>query len=155
MKSNEISNVRRARGQLTIWALLFLALLPHPAFAIEPGIEAYGNDVDGVRHVTATEAADILEKFPSVKVLDVRTGLEYNRGHISDATNINYYSFSFQKQLAALDKDITWLVHCRTGVRSGKSLPIMKSLGFTSIIHLDGGTSAWTKAGQPLQKNSS
>ncbi len=108
--------------------------------------------MDGVRHVSATEAAEILQKFPSVKVLDVRTGLEYNRGHIADATNINYYSFTFRKQLNTLDKNITWLVHCRTGVRSGKSLPVMKELGFTSIIHLDGGTSAWSKAGLPLKK---
>ena len=155
MNFNQNTNTCTLRWQATLWAMILLALCSYPALAVEPGIEAYGSDINGVRHVTATEAADILGKFPSVKVLDVRTGLEYNRGHISDATNINYYSFSFQKQLAALDKNITWLVHCRTGVRSGKSLPIMKSLGFTSIIHLDGGTSAWTRAGQPLQKNSS
>ena len=85
-------------------------------------------------------------------MLDVRTGFEYNRGHLLDATNINYYSFSFEKQLDKLDKNTTWLVHCRTGVRSGKSLPIMKSLGFESIIHLDGGIVAWTDDGQPVQK---
>lgn len=141
-----------ARSIARIWAGLLIALLCNSAFALEPGIEAFGNDVDGVRHVSATEAAEILKKYPSVKILDVRTGIEYNRGHISDATNINYYSFSFKEKLAKLDKNITWLVHCRSGVRSGKSLPILKSLGFSSIIHLDGGTSAWTKSGLPLQK---
>ena len=131
---------------------LYLVTLFHPVYALEVGLEEYGNEIDGVRHVDAAEAAEILKKFPSVKVLDVRTGFEYNRGHLSDSTNINYYSFSFEKQLDKLDKNTTWLVHCRTGVRSGKSLPIMKSLGFESIIHLDGGIVAWTDDGQPVQK---
>ncbi len=134
------------------WSILFLALIAHPAFALEPGIEAYGKDLGGVRHVNATEAAEILQKYPSVRILDVRTGPEYNRGHLTDATNINYYSFSFKKKLDKLDKSITWLVHCRSGVRSGKSLPILKSLGFESIIHLDGGIVAWRKDGLPTQK---
>ena len=132
--------------------VLFLMTLFHPVYALEAGLEEYGNEIDGVRHVDAAQAADILKKFPSVKVLDVRTGFEYNRGHLLDATNINYYSFSFEEQLDKLDKNTTWLIHCRTGVRSGKSLPIMKSLGFESIIHLDGGIVAWTDDGQPVQK---
>ena len=133
-------------------AVLLFALLSHPLLAQETGIEKFGSDKDGVRHVNANEAAEILKQFPSVKVLDVRTGLEYKLGHLPDSTNINYYSFSFEKQLDNLDKSITWLVHCRTGVRSGKSLPIMKSLGFESIIHLDGGIVAWTDDGQAVQK---
>lgn len=134
------------------WSVLLLALLAHSAFALEPGLEVYGKDLGGVRHVNATEAAEILQKYPSVRVLDVRTGPEFNRGHISAATNINYYSFSFKKKLEKLDKSVTWLVHCRSGVRSGKSLPILKSLGFESIIHLDGGIVAWRKDGLPTQK---
>jgi len=127
-----------------------LVLLAGIAIADESGLEDYGKSVDGVRHVNASEAAAILKNYPTVKVLDVRTGFEYQRGHLPDATNINYYSFSFKKQLDSLDKSVTWLIHCRTGVRSGKSLPIMKSLGFESIVHLDGGIVAWTDDGQPL-----
>lgn len=135
-----------------VWAVLLIALPCHLAFAIEEGIEDYGSDTNGVRHVSAAEAAEILQNYPSVQILDVRTGLEFNRGHISNAKNINYFSPRFKNQLDELDKNITWLVHCRTGVRSGKSLEIMQSLGFKAIVHLDGGTRAWTQAGQPLQK---
>ena len=82
----------------------------------------------------------------------MRTGFEYNRGHLEGSTQMNYYSRSFEEQLDKLDRKTTWLVHCRTGVRSGKTLPIMKELGFESIIHLDGGIVAWTDAGQPVVK---
>ena len=130
-----------------------MALFCHHLYAFEAGIEAYGSDENGVVHVTATEAFEILEEYPSVKVLDVRTGFEYNWGHISNAVNINYYSFKFKKKLDMLDKNTTWLVLCRSGVRSGKSVSIMQSLGFTSIIHLDGGTAEWTRAELPLVKD--
>lgn len=133
-------------------ALLVCTLLTLPAHAMEEGLADYGKDMGGVRHVTAAEAGEILQKFPTVKVLDVRTGLEYDRGHLTDATNINYYGFSFKKQLQQLDKNVTWLVHCRSGVRSGKSLPIMKAMGFTSIIHLDGGIVAWANEDLPIKK---
>lgn len=142
-----------AKPIVKAWAILLISLLSHSVFALEAGIEVYGNDINGVRHVDATEAAEILQRYPSVQVLDVRTGFEYNWGHISNAINVNYYSLKFKEKLDKLDKNTTWLVHCRTGVRSGKSLPIMKALGFTSIIHLDGGTSAWTRASQSLQKS--
>ena len=105
---------------------------------------------DGVLHVTASEAAQLLEEKPNIKVLDVRTGFEYNRGHIQDAVQINYYSFSFKEKLSMLDKETTWLVHCKSGVRSGKTLPLMKKLGFTSIIHMDGGINDWRAAELPV-----
>ncbi len=129
---------------------VLLVMVCSVAIADKNGLEEYGNRVDGVRHVNAAEAAAILQKYPAVKVLDVRTGFEYQRGHLPDATNINYYSFTFKDQLDKLDKNVTWLVHCRTGVRSGKTLPIMKSLGFESIVHLDGGIVTWTDDGLPL-----
>ncbi len=132
--------------------MVLVITLCSPSFAMETGLEQYGSENAGVIHVNATEAAEILSKYPLVKVLDVRTGPEYYYGHLSNSININYYSFSFKKQLDQLDKRVTWLIHCRTGVRSGKSLEIMKSLGFESIIHLDGGIVAWTDDGHPVHK---
>ena len=105
-----------------------------------------------VQDVSATEAAELLKNNPEIRVLDVRTGFEFNRGHLKDAVNINYYSWSFEKQLAELDKNVTWLLHCRTGVRSSKTLPLMKAAGFTSVIHLTDGIVDWFDAGLPVVK---
>lgn len=111
-----------------------------------------GDFRDGVLHVSATEAAQLLKERQNINVLDVRTGFEYNRGHIEGAVHINYYSFDFKEKLSALDKDTTWLVHCKSGVRSGKTLPLMKKTGFTSIIHLDGGINSWRDAELPTTR---
>ena len=115
----------------------------------------YSADADSafnVRDVSATEAAEILKNDPEIRVLDVRTGFEFNRGHIEDAVNFNYYSRKFKAKLNTLDKNVTWLVHCRTGVRSGKTLPLMKAAGFTNVIHLQDGIVDWTKSGLPVVK---
>jgi len=115
----------------------------------------YTADADSafnVRDVSATEAAEILKNDPEIRVLDVRTGFEFNRGHIEDAVNFNYYSRKFKAKLNTLDKNVTWLVHCRTGVRSGKTLPLMKAAGFTNVIHLQDGIVDWTKSGLPVVK---
>ena len=57
-------------------------------------IEDIGEVRDGVRHVTASEAAEILQLDTSIRVLDVRTGIEHHFGHIEGSVNVNYYSFS-------------------------------------------------------------
>ena len=105
-----------------------------------------------IRDVNATEAAELLKNNPEIKVLDVRTGFEFNRGHLKDAVNLNYYSRKFEDKLNELDKNTTWLVHCRSGVRSGKTMPLMKAAGFTSVIHLVDGILDWKNAGLPLVK---
>lgn len=107
---------------------------------------------NGVRHVNAKEAQQILDIDSDVIILDVRTPFEFKSGRLENAININYYSFSFKKQLAKLDREKTYLLHCHTGVRSGRSIPIMLSAGFKNIIHMDGGYKSWKGQGLPLAK---
>lgn len=98
---------------------------------------------DGVLHVSATDADQLLNAGSEIIVLDVRTEQEHQAGKIKPGININYYADTFEADLAKLDKTKTYLVHCRSGVRSGRTLPIMQRLGFDNIIHLDGGIKAW------------
>ncbi len=105
---------------------------------------------DGVRHVNAVEAHSLLSSSKTVQVLDVRTAREFQQGHIEGAINIDYYADDFAEQLTALDPNIEYLVHCRSGVRSSKSLAILESIGVKQLIHLDGGIKAWLASGLPL-----
>ena len=105
-----------------------------------------------VRDVSAAEAATILMEDPEIGILDVRTGFEFDRGHLEGAVNLNYYSRKFKSKLDELDKEKTWLVHCRSGVRSGKTLPLMEAAGFKSVIHLKDGIVDWVNADLPVVK---
>ena len=121
------------------------------AYGEESTIENIGKvSRSGVRHVNAVDAQKILEINPDVVVLDVRTPVEFKRGRLENSINVNYYSFSFKKQIGELDKDKIYLLHCQSGVRSGRSIPIMLSAGFKNIIHMDGGISEWKDQGLPL-----
>jgi len=105
------------------------------------------------KHIKAPEAVKLLgDKSAQTTVLDVRTPQEFAEGHVPGAINIDFLAPDFQQKVSALDKSKSYLVHCQSGGRSGKSLEVFKKLGFTGIIHLDGGFSEWTEAGGPEEK---
>ncbi|UTW44145.1 rhodanese-like domain-containing protein [bacterium SCSIO 12696] len=107
---------------------------------------------DGIRHVNAAQAGQVVQQYPDVVVLDIRTPKEFNDAHIAGALNIDYYASDYKQNLAKLDKDTTYLLHCRSGVRSGRSLKLFRELGFKNVIHLDGGIKAWRSGGLPLNE---
>ena len=79
-------------------------------------------------------------------VLDVRTPEEINDGKIiSEATEIDFFSDSFDRLLGELDKDKTYLVYCKSGGRSGKTVKKMQKMGFKQAHNLLGGYSSWSK----------
>ncbi|MEZ0276539.1 MAG: rhodanese-like domain-containing protein [Roseimicrobium sp.] len=106
---------------------------------------------ESATHVKAEEAGKLV-KEGKVSVLDVRTADEYKDGHIKGAKNIDFTENNFESEAAKLDKTKPYLVHCQGGGRSTKSLEVLQKLGFQHIYHLDGGLSAWKKAGQPVEK---
>lgn len=77
-------------------------------------------------------------------VIDVRTPEEIAEGKIIDrADEIDFYDEDFRDQIAELDRDQKYLLYCRSGNRSGKTLQLMQELGFENAQHLDGGITAW------------
>lgn len=98
---------------------------------------------------------DEFEKLASDKknvVLDVRTPTEFAAGHIKGAVNIDFNAADFEKKVAALDKDKTYLVHCAGGVRSSKACQKMSAIDFKHLFNLETGFKAWEKAGKTVEK---
>jgi len=84
-------------------------------------------------------------KEPNMTIIDIRTPQEYSSGHIDGAINIDFYAPDFAQQLEKLDKVAGYSIYCRSGSRSGKALDIMKNLGFTNVVDLQGGYSSLLK----------
>ncbi len=103
------------------------------------------SEATNIRHVNAQEARTLLKRRPEVIVLDVRTGVEYKRGHIAGAVHNNYFSLKFRKRLKTLKRDAAYLVHCKSGHRSSRAVKVMSKEGFSEIIHMDGGYDAWRR----------
>lgn len=113
---------------------------------------SHAADAGDVKHVDAKQAAKLLKENPKIVVLDIRTKKEFERGHIKDAKNIDFWGDDFEADIKKLPHDKTYLVHCASGGRSTQSLKVFKKLGFKSIVHMDGGFNAWKKADEPVTK---
>ncbi|MGK0202752.1 MAG: 3-mercaptopyruvate sulfurtransferase SseA [Planctomycetota bacterium] len=64
-----------------------------------------------LKNVTAAQAVELIATGDNVVVLDIRTPAEFARGHIKGAININSAGKDRDKQLAALDKSKTYVMH--------------------------------------------
>ena len=76
--------------------------------------------------------------------LDVRTPDEFNTSRIPNSINIDFYNPQlFMEEVQKLDKNVSYFVYCRTGVRSANSCLLMKELGFNNTYNLIGGIVDW------------
>jgi rhodanese-related sulfurtransferase len=103
------------------------------------------------RVVQPREAQALLRDREEIQVLDVRTADEVATGAITGSKNIDFYASTFREQLQNLDKQVPYMVICRSGNRSGQVVTIMKSLGFSEVFDVQGGTTSWLAAGLPLR----
>ena len=94
----------------------------------------------------------MMMKQPNTVILDVRTPAEYAEAHLAGAVLINVNDPDFAKKIAALDKSKTYLVHCRSGIRSTTACNTMASLRFPHLYNMIGGITAWQGAGKPVEK---
>ena len=88
-----------------------------------------------------------------VITLDVRTPGEFAEGHVEGARLIDFQSGNFENEIAALDKNATYAVYCRSGNRSGQAVKVMHDAGFHNVYNLNGGVIDWANAGLPLVNN--
>jgi len=109
---------------------------------------------------TSSSAIDLSVTEFSAKVaevgvitLDVRTPGEFAEGHVEGARLIDFQSGNFENEIAALDKNATYAVYCRSGNRSGQAVKVMQDAGFTNVFNMNGGVIDWANAGLPLVNN--
>jgi rhodanese-related sulfurtransferase len=100
-------------------------------------------------------ASELIEKHrgdSSFVILDIRTPGEYQSGHIENSIMIDFYSKTFAEEVNRLDKEKIYIVHCRSGNRSTRSMALFKELKFQKIYHLSTGINGWNSEGLPLVK---
>ena len=85
----------------------------------------------------------LLKTVDDIQIIDVRTIEEHKSGYIEASLNIDFYDSSFIDSLNVLDKSKATVVYCKSGNRSGKSVLIMKSLGFKNVYNLKEGMNGW------------
>ena len=77
-------------------------------------------------------------------ILDVRTPEEFEISRIPNSKNIDFYNpQNFISELEKFDKDTSYYIYCRTGVRSSNSCVLMNEMGFRKTYNLLGGIVEW------------
>ena len=108
-----------------------------------------------VKDVTPGQANALIQANAgngSFVILDVRTPQEYSDGHLEGAINIDYNAPDFKDKVGKQDKNKTYLVYCRTGIRSAAASKIMAGLGFKNIYNMTGGITDWQALGLAVVK---
>jgi rhodanese-related sulfurtransferase len=110
-------------------------------------------------------AAEALLKEKHVKYIDVRTPEEYAAGHAKGAVNKTSVAKNAAggwdpvpgfvddvKAFLGANPDTSVLVSCQAGRRSAAACARLAEAGLTGCIDVEGGFSAWTEAGLPVEK---
>ena len=105
----------------------------------------------GGKRASPLEATMLINRGKST-IVDVRSPEEFAAGHLRDAKNIPLADLS--SRIAELDKakSKTIVVVCQTGPRADKAAKMLEAAGFTDVVSLDGGQTAWQAAGLPIAK---
>jgi rhodanese-related sulfurtransferase len=94
--------------------------------------------------MTPEEARDRTD----LHLLDVREQDEWDAGHIAGAQHVPLGEL--RKRLDEVPKDRTILAVCRHGNRSEAATRGLRTLGY-AVENLEGGVTAWKRAGLPLE----
>jgi glyoxylase-like metal-dependent hydrolase (beta-lactamase superfamily II)/rhodanese-related sulfurtransferase len=110
------------------------------------GIDAWekaGKEIDTITSMDAKDVADKVNEDSNAMILDVRKTNEYNTEHIKGAENIPLDFVN--ENMAALDKNKAYFVHCAGGYRSMIFSSILRARGYDNVIDINGGFSELKK----------
>lgn len=114
----------------------------HAIGFLQGGFDAWkqaGKETDSIVSIPAEELAVKQAAMP-VSILDVRKKSEYQSEHIVAAENMPLDNVN--GQMAQLDKNKTYYVHCAGGYRSMIFISILKARGYDNLVDVKGGFTA-------------
>lgn len=79
-------------------------------------------------------------------LVDVRTPLEFDTGHVAGAINIPLDQLAQRLSDFGADKNREIVLYCKSGARAGMAQQALASAGYTRVFN-SGGFSDWQKAG--------
>ena len=93
-----------------------------------------------------------LTRQGKVDVIDVRTPGEFQGVHANCVTNVPLDSLDPEQVMNARigPADQPLYVICRSGNRSSKACQKFIDAGYSNVVNIEGGTSAWDAAGLPV-----
>lgn len=97
--------------------------------------------------LTAVEVKERLDRGDNFKLIDVREPHEYQICNIPGARLLPLSELP--NRISELSASEEYVVHCKSGVRSGKAINLLKEHGFKKLRNMKGGILAWSDTVDP------
>jgi glyoxylase-like metal-dependent hydrolase (beta-lactamase superfamily II)/rhodanese-related sulfurtransferase len=150
-KENEANPFLRERNKNTFVANMRSKVIPRP-FNIDNIIRVNRKgEAASLEIISPRSAYELITKDPAVKLLDVRSALEYNEVHIKDSINIPIDMLA-DRINELIQSGKAYIVLCRTGNRSPMAADMLVQSGLPSVKVMNGGTTRWQKEKLPVEK---
>lgn len=116
---------------------------------LKGGFEAWSTankEIDTVQTISAADFSELFFQTPSLNVLDMRRKSEYDSEHVVGVENfpLDYLNAN----MAQINRDKTYYIHCAGGYRSMIGISILKARGFDNLVDITGGFAALKEYGK-------
>jgi len=118
------------------------------------GIAAWnkaGLELAGLSQITVGELNELIANPAPLQIVDVRRPPEYASGHVPHAIPASLSDLQKALSKLELDPNKPTAVICAGGYRSSAASSILEQHGFSDLLNVAGGTSAWIAAGYKVE----
>jgi rhodanese-related sulfurtransferase len=135
-----------AKAEMKMKLILFVLFLVLCNFSA-------GQVPDSLKYISLGpgEFQKALQNDENALLIDVREFFEYKKSRIDNAHNIPS-SDNLEVSADTLNKDYPLFLYCTSGFRSKRVAKQFYDKGFLKLYSLDGGITAWKKAGLPVNR---
>jgi len=106
-----------------------------------------GEESEAVEEITAKELKRRRDAGEALEVIDVRDPHEWEICRIPGTRLVPLGSLS--EHLHEFDSSKTYVMHCKSGMRSAKAVAQLRKAGFRKLLNLKGGILAWSREVDP------
>ena len=101
-----------------------------------------------MKSLSVQESAQKRKEVDSIPLIDVRTPAEFGSVHAEGAVNHPMESLDVERLRFGKEDEIQ--VICQSGGRSMKVCQKLEAAGYSNVVNVEGGTSAWQASGLPV-----
>lgn len=108
--------------------------------------------ISNLPQITVTELNNLIKNERHLQIIDVRRPAEFESGHVPTAVPSPLLGLAQAVTKLPLDPNKPTAVICAGGYRSSAASSILQQHGYTNLLNVTGGTSAWIAAGYPVEQ---
>jgi rhodanese-related sulfurtransferase len=106
-----------------------------------------------IREVSIDDVRAMQQAAEDFNLLDVREQDEWGRGHLPGARHLGKGIIERDIERTIPDRDAPIVLYCGGGYRSALAADALREMGYTRVVSMWGGWSAWTAAGLPVTRD--